>query len=89
MTRLLLIILVLLIVIIVLRATKAPEERTLNPAPRMTRKEALEVLGLGPQASRDEIAKAYKNLIRKVHPDAGGSTYLSAKLNEARRILLE
>lgn len=54
----------------------------------MNRAEALEVLGLGEGASPEEILKAYRNLMRKVHPDTGGSTYLAAKLNQARQVLL-
>jgi DnaJ-class molecular chaperone len=55
----------------------------------MTRAEALEVLGLKDGASKDEVRAAYKNLIRKVHPDApGGSEYLASKLNQAKEVLL-
>jgi curved DNA-binding protein CbpA len=55
----------------------------------MTRAEALEVLGLKEGASKDEVRAAYKNLIRKVHPDApGGSGYLASKLNQAKQVLL-
>jgi len=66
-----------------------------DPAPRasargnMSRREALEVLGLSEGASREDIVKAYRNLIRKVHPDsAGGSTYLATKINQAKDALL-
>jgi hypothetical protein len=56
--------------------------------PRMSRREALDVLGLGEGASRDEILASYRELIRKLHPDTGGSAYLAAKLNQARDVLL-
>lgn len=55
----------------------------------MTKDEALEILELDKNASDDDIKKAYKKLIAKVHPDTGGSKYLTAKLNEARDVLLK
>ena len=54
----------------------------------MTRKEALEVLGLRQGCSEDDIKAAYKRLMTKAHPDAGGSDWMAAKLNEAKNTLL-
>ena len=55
----------------------------------MTRTEALEVLGLTESATADDVNRAYRDLMKKVHPDmAGGSTYLAKKLNEAKDVLL-
>jgi DnaJ homolog subfamily C member 19 len=55
--------------------------------PRMTRQEALQVLGLDEQATQDDVQREYRRLMRKVHPDLGGSSYLAAKLNEAKDVL--
>lgn len=55
----------------------------------MTIQRAADILGLDPSASRDEIVAAHRRLIQHLHPDQGGSSYLAAEINEARRILLE
>jgi DnaJ family protein C protein 19 len=54
---------------------------------RMSRREALEVLGLDERATRADVQREYRRLIKRLHPDLGGSTYLTAKLNEARDVL--
>jgi curved DNA-binding protein CbpA len=43
---------------------------------------------LQPGASREDIQAAYRRLIQRVHPDHGGSSYLAARLNQARDVLL-
>ncbi len=56
-----------------------------DPAGRgMSVAEALRVLGLQPGASRDEIRAAHRRLIKKVHPDLGGSDALAAMINAAK-----
>ena len=54
----------------------------------MTKKEALEILGLEEGASREDIIKNHQKLIKKNHPDIGGSDWITKKLNKARDILL-
>lgn len=55
---------------------------------QMSRQQALDILGLNQQATQQEIKEAYHNLIKKVHPDNGGSNYLTQKINAAKKILL-
>ena len=55
---------------------------------KMDRAEALEILGLDRKATKDEIIKRYNKLIKKNHPDLGGSEWVAKRLNKARDILL-
>lgn len=72
-------------VVLVVRTLRrrAPER------PTMSRAEALEALGVPEGASEEQVVKAYRVLMTRVHPDTpGGSTYLASKLNQAKDVLL-
>lgn len=56
-------------------------------SPRMSRDEALEILGLDQTATADDVRREYRRLMKRLHPDLGGSSYLAAKINEARDVL--
>lgn len=84
-----------------LRVMEAYLDRRLNvdwrtarrPPPRgshtdMTREEALAVLGLAEGASAEEIKAAHRRLIRRTHPDAGGTADLAARINRAKDVLV-
>lgn len=53
------------------------------------KQEALDILGLQDQPTRDDVIKAHRRLINKLHPDRGGSDFLASRVNLARDVLLK
>ena len=57
-------------------------------ASAMRPSEARALLGVGENASADDIRAAHRRLITRVHPDAGGSAGLATRVNAARDALI-
>ena len=62
--------------------------RSSPPRGPMTHQEAYQVLGLEPGASTEDIVGAHRTLMKRLHPDLGGTNYLAARVNEAKDTLL-
>jgi len=72
------------------RRRKASAARPQASAPdALTLEEACEILGVSPQASKQEIDAAYRALIKKLHPDSGGTDWFARRLTAARELLLK
>ena len=54
----------------------------------MTHEEAYQILGLEPGAKAEEIVRVHRTLMKRIHPDQGGTNYLAARVNEAKDTLL-
>ena len=69
-------------------AGDSSKEKTSPSRAAMTVEEAYAVLGLQPGADAAAVRAAHLRLMRHAHPDAGGSDWLAARINQARDVLL-
>jgi hypothetical protein len=68
---------------------QSASESELRPVGGMSAAEARSILGVGADATPQEIKAAYARLMQRAHPDKGGTTGLAAQLNAARDRLLK
>ncbi|MFO7994515.1 MAG: DnaJ domain-containing protein [Marinobacter sp.] len=54
----------------------------------LSESEARDILGVEPDATRNDIIQAHRRMMQKMHPDRGGSNYFAARINEAKEVLL-
>lgn len=71
------------------RQSKAKDHPPKTSNTQLSKVEALDILGLKPQATRDEIIAAHKRLMQKAHPDRGGNDWLASRINAAKDTLLD
>lgn len=55
----------------------------------MTQQEAYDILGLQPGAGEETVREAHRALMKRIHPDAGGTSGLAARVNQAKDVLLK
>ena len=68
-------------------AQRDPDARPAGVA-MMTEEEAYKVLGLAAGADAEAVRERHRHLIKRLHPDLGGSADLAARVNLAKDVLL-
>ena len=67
---------------------KKASNKNFRTKAEMSTTEALAILGLQEDASREDIIKAHRKLMSKLHPDKGGNDFLASQLNRAKETLI-
>jgi TPR repeat protein len=70
------------------RRQEEHDSRRDRTSAKMSTAQALEILGLKAGVTEQEIGAAYNRLMKRVHPDLGGSDFFAKQLNAARDALL-
>ena len=70
---------------------RSGEERTepSSSSDDMSESQAIDILGLKDNATKEDVIQAHRRMMQKVHPDRGGSTYLATKINAAKEMLIK
>lgn len=72
------------------RKKPSEQRRDLDRSSPMSVAEAREILGVAEDATEDDIRRAHRSLMKKLHPDTGeGSAGLARQVQEARDLLLQ
>jgi hypothetical protein len=71
------------------RRRGSPRKPAASAGARMSRADAASILGVPEDAPKEEVQAAYLRLMRRAHPDSGGTTGLATQLNAARETLLK
>lgn len=64
------------------------DTRPLPPKTPFSVQKARDILGIGPNAKKEEINAAYYHQMKKYHPDKGGTKEHAIQINAARQLLL-
>jgi len=71
------------------RRRQEEQDSRRNSSPgKLSAAQALDIFGLTGEATEQEIRAAYNRLMKRLHPDVGGSDFLAKQLNAARDVLL-
>lgn len=65
------------------------EQKAQNISPTMTLKSAQDLFDIKPPYTAAELKKRRMDLLKKVHPDTGGSNMVAKMVNEAYDLLIK
>lgn len=71
------------------REREARRESDAREGGNLSRKEAMDLLGLSEPFTPDDVKRQHKAIVQREHPDHGGNTYIMQLANRARDTLLK